>query len=85
MPGLPKLPSIGSMPHYWFFMGTGILIGTMFGARMRNSSMTRGQFLRLVLRSAAIIYPIIYVWDACLTAYYKSEGWVAVLFPYLSC
>ena len=66
-------------------MATGGVIGSVLGARARNRSMTRGQLLRLVLRNAAIIYPIFYVWDACLTAYYKSEGWVAVLFSYFFC
>ena len=66
-------------------MATGPVIGSVLGAWARNRSMTRGQVLRLVLRNAAITYPIIYVWDACLTAYYKSEGWAAVLFSYLFC
>ena len=66
-------------------MATGVVIGNVLGARIRGRITTRGQLLRLVLRNAAIIYPILFVWDACLTAYYKNEGWVADWFSYLFC
>lgn len=79
-------PSIGSMPStFVIIMATGGAIAAAVGAWADNKITTRGQFLRLALRNVAIIFPILYVWDMLLTAYYKSEGWVAVLFAYLFC
>ena len=66
-------------------MATGIAIAGALGAWADDKITTRGQFLRLALRNVAYMFPILYVWDMCLTAYYKSEGWVAVVFSYLVC
>ncbi len=74
----------------WYFefpmyTATGIVIANALGAWIRNRITTRGQFLRLVLRNAAVAYPILYVWGALLKGYFKSEGWVAVWFSHLFC